>query len=170
MPDIRAIPISFGYSAVLRAGSRLSRRPIFSGPSNCYGVFGTIVMTGIVIASPANPAGSILAPRVSKGPLGQGAALAGLIISDEVRPGCEYERRGPATLGFSPRTFLVNGISNDLGPTGRRSGVERPGSISEFILRNIIHGFPILDPGHSVPRGLERRARFAHRPPPNASA
>jgi aspartate/methionine/tyrosine aminotransferase len=79
-------------------------------------------MTGTVIASPANPTGSIMPPQVLKDIVDYVHRRAGFVISDEIYHGLEYGGRSHTALEFSPRVFVVNSFSKYFGMTGWRLG------------------------------------------------
>lgn len=72
----------------------------------------------ILINSPANPTGTVLAPE-------RMAALAGLgpwIVSDEIYHGLTYEGPEHSVLEFTDRAFVLNGFSKVYAMTGWRLG------------------------------------------------
>jgi aspartate/methionine/tyrosine aminotransferase len=74
--------------------------------------------SAILINSPANPTGAVLAPE-------RLAALAGLgpwIVSDEIYHGLTYEGAEHTILEFTDRAFVLNGFSKAYAMTGWRCG------------------------------------------------
>ncbi|HKZ06801.1 MAG TPA: pyridoxal phosphate-dependent aminotransferase [Methylomirabilota bacterium] len=72
----------------------------------------------LLINSPANPTGAVLAPD-------RLAALAGLgkwIVSDEIYHGLTYEGAEHTILEFTDRAFVLNGFSKAYAMTGWRCG------------------------------------------------
>jgi aspartate/methionine/tyrosine aminotransferase len=72
----------------------------------------------IVLNSPANPTGTVLAPE-------RMAAVAGLgpwIVSDEIYHGLTYEGPEHSILEFTDRAFVLNGFSKAYAMTGWRLG------------------------------------------------
>jgi aspartate/methionine/tyrosine aminotransferase len=76
----------------------------------------------IVVNSPANPTGSVLAPE-------RMAAIAALarerelmVVSDEIYHGLCYEGRDRSILEFTDRAFVLNGFSKAFAMTGWRLG------------------------------------------------
>jgi aspartate/methionine/tyrosine aminotransferase len=72
----------------------------------------------ILVNSPANPTGTVLAPE-------RMAALAGLgpwIVSDEIYHGLTYEGPEHSILEFTDRAFVLNGFSKAYAMTGWRLG------------------------------------------------
>jgi aspartate/methionine/tyrosine aminotransferase len=72
----------------------------------------------ILINSPANPTGTLLAPQE----MARLAALGPLIISDEIYHGLVYEGRAHSILEYTDRAFVVNGFSKLFAMTGWRLG------------------------------------------------
>jgi aspartate/methionine/tyrosine aminotransferase len=72
----------------------------------------------ILVNSPANPTGGVLAAD-------RMAALAGLgpvVVSDEIYHGLNYEGRDRSMLEFTDRAFVLNGFSKAFAMTGWRLG------------------------------------------------
>lgn len=72
----------------------------------------------ILINSPANPTGAVLAPEVMK----EIAELGILVISDEIYHGLQYGRETNTIFEFTDRAFAVNGFSKLYSMTGWRLG------------------------------------------------
>jgi (5-formylfuran-3-yl)methyl phosphate transaminase len=72
----------------------------------------------IVINSPANPTGTLLAPAEMAGI----AALGPLVISDEVYHGLVYEGRAHSILECTDQALVLNGFSKLFAMTGWRLG------------------------------------------------
>jgi aspartate/methionine/tyrosine aminotransferase len=73
---------------------------------------------GIVINSPANPTGTLLAP----GRMASIASLGPCVISDEIYHGLAYEGRAHSILEFTDNAFVLNGFSKKYAMTGWRLG------------------------------------------------
>lgn len=73
---------------------------------------------GILLNSPSNPTGNLLAPDVMR----QIAELPPRIISDEIYHGLVYEGRAHSILEFTDRAFVLNGFSKLYAMTGWRLG------------------------------------------------
>jgi (5-formylfuran-3-yl)methyl phosphate transaminase len=72
----------------------------------------------MLINSPANPTGTLLAPeRMAKL-----AALGPYIVSDEIYHGLVYEGQEHSILEFTDRAFVINGFSKLYAMTGWRLG------------------------------------------------
>jgi aspartate/methionine/tyrosine aminotransferase len=76
----------------------------------------------IVVNSPANPTGAVLAPEclAAIGALADGGGP--LIVSDEIYHGLSYEGRDRSILEFTDRAFVLNGFSKAFAMTGWRLG------------------------------------------------
>jgi len=77
---------------------------------------------GVIIASPANPTGSIIAPE-------ELAAIAAVcrkrgiaVVSDEIYHGLSYGRPTPSILEFEPEAFVINSFSKYWSMAGWRLG------------------------------------------------
>jgi aspartate/methionine/tyrosine aminotransferase len=73
---------------------------------------------GILINSPANPTGNVMAPeRMAKI-----AQFSPYIISDEIYHGLVYEGKAHSILEFTDHAFVINGFSKLYAMTGWRLG------------------------------------------------
>jgi aspartate/methionine/tyrosine aminotransferase len=73
---------------------------------------------GILINSPSNPTGNVMAPeRMAKI-----AQFSPFIISDEIYHGLVYERKAHSILEFTDHAFVINGFSKLYAMTGWRLG------------------------------------------------
>ena len=73
---------------------------------------------GVLINSPSNPTGTLLAPD-------RMAAIADLgpyVVSDEIYHGLVYEDKEHSVLEFTDRAFVLNGFSKAFAMTGWRLG------------------------------------------------
>lgn len=73
---------------------------------------------GILINSPANPTGTLLAAAR----MAEIAALGRCVISDEIYHGLVYEGRAHTILEFTDDAFVLNGFSKKYAMTGWRLG------------------------------------------------
>jgi aspartate/methionine/tyrosine aminotransferase len=73
---------------------------------------------GILINSPSNPTGNLLAPEVMQAI----ATLSPRIISDEIYHGLVYEGRAHSILEYTDQAFVLNGFSKLFAMTGWRLG------------------------------------------------
>lgn len=76
----------------------------------------------IIVNSPANPTGSVLAPErmAALGALARERDL--MIVSDEIYHGLSYEGRDRSMLEYTDRAFILNGFSKAFAMTGWRLG------------------------------------------------
>ncbi len=79
-------------------------------------------LKGLMVASPANPSGTML-DRDALGALMGGAAEAGAsFISDEIYHGIEYEAKAVTALEISDEAYVINSFSKYFSMTGWRVG------------------------------------------------
>lgn len=74
--------------------------------------------SAILINSPSNPTGNVLAPEVMQAM----TELGPYIISDEIYHGLVYEGREHSILEYTDRAFVLNGFSKLYAMTGWRLG------------------------------------------------
>ncbi|BBL74294.1 aminotransferase class I/II-fold pyridoxal phosphate-dependent enzyme [Methylomagnum ishizawai] len=79
-------------------------------------------MRGAVVASPANPTGTLIEPGVLRELIGFVQERGGFVVSDEIYHGLEYGAPSPTALEFSDEVFVVNSFSKYFGMTGWRVG------------------------------------------------
>jgi len=77
---------------------------------------------GVLIASPANPTGTLIKPAVLKRVIDQTAALGGCFFSDEIYHGLVYGQQATCALQLSQEVFVINSFSKYFGMTGWRVG------------------------------------------------
>lgn len=79
-------------------------------------------LAGLIVASPANPTGSMLAPDALE-TLVRGCRAKGIrLVSDEIYHGIVYEGRARTALAFGDDMFVVNSFSKYFSMTGWRLG------------------------------------------------
>ncbi len=77
---------------------------------------------GVIVASPANPTGTIIAPEELE-KIAQVCRERGIrIISDEIYHGLSYTGRTPSMLEFAPDALIVNSFSKYFSMAGWRLG------------------------------------------------
>lgn len=79
-------------------------------------------MRGTVIASPANPTGTVIAAGVFRELIAYVRGRSGFVVADEIYHGLEYGERARSALEFSDDVFVVNSFSKYFGMTGWRIG------------------------------------------------
>jgi len=79
-------------------------------------------LNGVIVASPANPTGTMMTTAVLEGVI-RSAEDAGItVISDEIYHGLDYAFRADCAARFSPRVIIVNSFSKYFCMTGWRIG------------------------------------------------
>jgi len=113
------------YRQILRA---LDLRPVdieTTAESRLQPVPGDIArhdLNGLLVASPANPTGTML-DRDAMGALLQAASGQGAVfISDEIYHGIEYEAKAVSALELSNDCYVINSFSKYFSMTGWRVG------------------------------------------------
>ena len=76
----------------------------------------------VLIASPSNPTGTLVAPAEMEKIVGVAAELNGCVIVDEIYLGLTYGGDAVTALAHGPDVFVVNSFSKYYGMTGWRLG------------------------------------------------
>jgi aspartate/methionine/tyrosine aminotransferase len=79
-------------------------------------------LAGLIVASPANPTGSMLAPGALEALVRRCRAKGIRLVSDEIYHGIVYEGRAETALHFGDDMFVVNSFSKYFSMTGWRLG------------------------------------------------
>lgn len=79
-------------------------------------------LDGLIVASPANPTGTMLDRPALAGLAGACAAQGAALISDEIYHGIGYERRAVSALEVTDEVYVVNSFSKYFSMTGWRVG------------------------------------------------
>ncbi len=82
----------------------------------------TGAIDGLIVASPANPTGTMLAAAEIRALTGYCDANGFRLISDEIYHGITYEGAGETALSFTDNAFIVNSFSKYYSMTGWRVG------------------------------------------------
>lgn len=77
---------------------------------------------GAMIASPANPTGTVIDPEMLKQSIEAVNSLGGCFYSDEIYHGLIYGAKQTTALQFSDDVFVINSFSKYFGMTGWRIG------------------------------------------------
>jgi len=77
---------------------------------------------GVLIASPANPTGTMIAPAEMRAIVESVHARGGVAIVDEIYQGLTYASGFASALAYSDRIFVVNSFSKYFSMTGWRLG------------------------------------------------
>ena len=78
--------------------------------------------TAVMIASPANPTGTLLDPENLRAIVEKVHALGGKLIADEIYHGLVYQGEAATALSVSDEVFVINSFSKYFGMTGWRLG------------------------------------------------
>ncbi len=78
--------------------------------------------TGVIVASPSNPTGTIIDPAELQRIVAFTEKRSGFLLSDEVYHGLEYNKAAVSALALSDQAFIVNSFSKYFGMTGWRIG------------------------------------------------
>jgi aspartate/methionine/tyrosine aminotransferase len=79
-------------------------------------------LSGLIIASPANPTGSMMTPEALADVAGWCRASGVRLISDEIYHGIVYGPRAETALKFDPEAIVINSFSKYFSMTGWRLG------------------------------------------------
>lgn len=77
---------------------------------------------GVLVASPSNPTGTLIAPDQLKQAVHTVNELGGCFYSDEIYHGLVYGGNATTALEFSDNVFVINSFSKYFGMTGWRVG------------------------------------------------
>lgn len=77
---------------------------------------------GALLASPANPTGSVLSREELAGLAAAAKARGGYLLVDEIYHGLGYDAATPSVLEVDPDAFVINSFSKYFGMTGWRLG------------------------------------------------
>ena len=117
-----------GYPSYRQILSALDLTPVDlpTAPDNRYqpvpGDFADLDLAGLMVASPANPTGTMLDHSAMRALIdaahGQGASF----ISDEIYHGIEYEAKAVTALELTDDAYVINSFSKYFSMTGWRVG------------------------------------------------
>lgn len=119
-----------GYVAYRNTVKALNMTPveIACGPAEHYQLTAAALEAlepapaGVIIASPANPTGSIIAPEEMAAIAAVCARRSITIISDEIYHGLSYGAPTPSMLEYAPDALIVNSFSKYWSMAGWRLG------------------------------------------------
>jgi len=83
---------------------------------------GGLNLQGLMVASPANPSGTMLDRAALGALMGAAAAQGASFISDEIYHGIEYEAKAVSALEISDEAYVINSFSKYFSMTGWRVG------------------------------------------------
>jgi aspartate/methionine/tyrosine aminotransferase len=84
--------------------------------------FADLDLKGLIVASPANPSGTILARGALTALIEQAAASGTSFISDEIYHGLHHGERAVSALEISDDVYVINSFSKYFSMTGWRIG------------------------------------------------
>ncbi|WP_299041362.1 aminotransferase class I/II-fold pyridoxal phosphate-dependent enzyme [uncultured Tateyamaria sp.] len=79
-------------------------------------------LQGVLVASPANPTGTMLDRAAMSDLVGAAAGVGASFISDEIYHGIEYEAKAVSALNISDDVYVINSFSKYFSMTGWRVG------------------------------------------------
>lgn len=79
-------------------------------------------LAGLIVASPANPTGSMLSPAELEALVAWCARRGTRLVSDEIYHGIVYDGRAATALAYGDEAFVVNSFSKYWSMTGWRLG------------------------------------------------
>src|SRR6056297_1683666 len=83
---------------------------------------GGLNLQGLMVASPANPSGTMLDRAALGALMAAAAAQCASFISDEIYHGIEYEAKAVSALEISDEAYVINSFSKYFSMTGWRVG------------------------------------------------
>ena len=79
-------------------------------------------LAGLMVASPANPTGTMLDRDAMAGLIGAAHEIGASFISDEIYHGLEYEAKAVTALQITDEAYVINSFSKYFSMTGWRAG------------------------------------------------
>ncbi len=79
-------------------------------------------LAGLMVASPANPTGTMLDRDAMAGLIGAAHDIGASFISDEIYHGIEYEAKAVSALQVTDEAYVINSFSKYFSMTGWRAG------------------------------------------------
>ena len=84
--------------------------------------FANLDLAGLLVASPANPTGTMLSRDAMQALIEATQAQGAAFISDEIYHGIEYEAKAVTALELTDETYVINSFSKFFSMTGWRVG------------------------------------------------
>ncbi|WP_298678398.1 aminotransferase class I/II-fold pyridoxal phosphate-dependent enzyme [uncultured Lentibacter sp.] len=84
--------------------------------------FDGLALDGLLVASPANPSGTMLSRKAMAALINACAAAGTSFISDEIYQGIEYEGQAVSALELTDACYVINSFSKYFSMTGWRVG------------------------------------------------
>lgn len=107
-----------GVARLIRTGPETAYQPSLEQIRSHWGAR----TKGLLVASPANPTGTLLSPAELAGMANLTRELGGLLIVDEIYQGLVYDEAASTVLAQRDDVFVVNSFSKYFGMTGWRLG------------------------------------------------
>ena len=115
-PSYRQILSGLGISPVDLPTAAANRyQPVSSD-------FAALDLQGLLVASPANPTGTMLDHAAMSGLIDAAQGAGASFISDEIYHGIEYEAKAVSALNVSDDVYVINSFSKYFSMTGWRVG------------------------------------------------
>ena len=117
-----------GYPSYRQILSALGMVPVDlpAAPKNRYqpvaADFAGLDLAGLMVASPANPTGTMLDRDAMAALIGAAQGQGAAFISDEIYHGLEYEKKAVTALEVSDDVYVINSFSKYFSMTGWRVG------------------------------------------------
>ncbi|GAA6199095.1 aminotransferase class I/II-fold pyridoxal phosphate-dependent enzyme [Aquicoccus sp. SU-CL01552] len=117
-----------GYPSYRQILSALGMVPVDlpAAPANRYQPvaedFAGLDLAGLMVASPANPTGTMLDRDAMAALIGAAQGQGASFISDEIYHGLEYEKKAVTALEVSDDVYVINSFSKYFSMTGWRVG------------------------------------------------
>ena len=141
------------YRNILAAlGCEVVRLP--TGPETRYQMTADMLdsvpnLAGVVIASPSNPGGTVIAPDQLKA-IAEACHARGIrLISDEIYHGLVFEGRADTAARYSPSAIIINSFSKYFSMTGWRIGWMIVPEDLKSAVERLAQNFFISSPGVS---------------------
>ncbi len=107
-----------GVPRALCVGPETDYQPTAEQVARCW----TERTKGLLVASPSNPTGTLIAPAAMAGIAACVAARGGALLVDEIYHGLTYGCEAHTALALSDEAFVINSFSKYFGMTGWRLG------------------------------------------------
>lgn len=117
-----------GYPSYRQILGALGMQPVDlpAAPENRYqpvpADFAGLDLRGLLVASPANPTGTMLDRAAMSALIGACHDTGASFISDEIYHGIEYDKKAVSALEITDETYVINSFSKYFSMTGWRVG------------------------------------------------
>lgn len=107
-----------GIPVFMAVDERQAYQPVLADVQRCW----TARTRGILLASPSNPTGTLMAPDEINAIARWVHAQGGFVIMDEIYQGLVYDEPWSTAASLSPEIWIINSFSKYFGMTGWRLG------------------------------------------------